>query len=543
VGFIWGLQKTYSYTPFNKVARVNYINGYEDFYYDEGETLIKKEYQNGKVTYYIGNSYEASYQETPNGLQESMKHYVKADGKLVAIHEKTVVGTQKQPDKTAYIHRDILDSVDMVTDSHGKIVLRNSYTPYGEKIESDGESDSTETTLFSSSELRGYTGHKEAADSELIDMNARLYDPVIARFISPDTMVAHPDMIQSYNRYTYVYGNPLKYNDPSGHFANFIIGAIIFAIGATTDESWGKLAMMVGRVMMMNTSLGFETALAQGATVGFTTGVISSGGNLGQSIVSAVQGGLQAQVSFEIGHGGEGGEALFGKGFNTNLAHGLSGGLFTMMRGGKFEEGFTSGVVGSMVGGMLKEAGLDYKQAAHRLAGAMVNAIAGGLSAKATGGDFNEGAMNAMIVYLFNEFGKNFLRKPDDKYSSPFSWKRTKNSVSASNKQMTHLASGAVKLVDNLMADMAKGFKGGLEGYREVRDNSPWYAKSLLKVSMTATELGATSWISWAKNPITYIWYNSFSGAYFDTYEYTNRISFFTSTVVDISEYDNKWFE
>ena len=48
-------------------------------------------------------------------------------------------------------------------------------------------------------------------------MNGRLYDPVIARMLSPDPFVQAPNSLQSYNRYTYVFNNPLSYTDPSGY--------------------------------------------------------------------------------------------------------------------------------------------------------------------------------------------------------------------------------------------------------------------------------------------------------------------------------------
>ena len=35
--------------------------------------------------------------------------------------------------------------------------------------------------------------------------------------IQPDTIVPDPSNPQAYNRYSYVYGNPLRYIDPSGH--------------------------------------------------------------------------------------------------------------------------------------------------------------------------------------------------------------------------------------------------------------------------------------------------------------------------------------
>ena len=42
------------------------------------------------------------------------------------------------------------------------------------------------------------------------------YDPVIARFLSPDDYVQNPFFTQNYNRYSYALNNPLKYVDRSG---------------------------------------------------------------------------------------------------------------------------------------------------------------------------------------------------------------------------------------------------------------------------------------------------------------------------------------
>lgn len=47
-------------------------------------------------------------------------------------------------------------------------------------------------------------------------MNGRLYDPIVGRMLSPDIYVQDPTYSPSYNRYSYVNNNPLKYTDPSG---------------------------------------------------------------------------------------------------------------------------------------------------------------------------------------------------------------------------------------------------------------------------------------------------------------------------------------
>ena len=47
-------------------------------------------------------------------------------------------------------------------------------------------------------------------------MNARIYDPQLGRFLSPDPEVTDTERMQNFNRYSYVLNNPLAYTDPSG---------------------------------------------------------------------------------------------------------------------------------------------------------------------------------------------------------------------------------------------------------------------------------------------------------------------------------------
>ncbi len=66
---------------------------------------------------------------------------------------------------------------------------------------------------------------------DLIDYGARWYDPGLGRFLSPDTIIPDPTNPQSLNRYSYVYNNPLKYRDPSGHIVETIWDVANIAIG------------------------------------------------------------------------------------------------------------------------------------------------------------------------------------------------------------------------------------------------------------------------------------------------------------------------
>ena len=76
---------------------------------------------------------------------------------------------------------------------------------------------------------RGYTGHEMLNEFDIINMNGRLYDPVLGRFFSPDNYVQMPDNSQNFNRYSYCLNNPLKYTDPSGNLFGIDDAVIVFA--------------------------------------------------------------------------------------------------------------------------------------------------------------------------------------------------------------------------------------------------------------------------------------------------------------------------
>ena len=112
---------------------------------------------------------------------------------------------------------DNLGSILSVTDENGTKVFDASYDAWVRQT----------VTLNTIGLHRGYTGHEMLNEFDIINMNGRLYDPVLGRFFSPDNYVQMPDNSQNFNRYSYCLNNPLKYTDPSGDFWNLIIGAAI----------------------------------------------------------------------------------------------------------------------------------------------------------------------------------------------------------------------------------------------------------------------------------------------------------------------------
>jgi RHS repeat-associated protein len=102
----------------------------------------------------------------------------------------------------------------MTTDDIGGVGDQMRYYPYG---------DTRSGTMATD---RRFTGQREETAIGLYDYAhhttigpARYYDPVLGRFIQADTIVPEPGNPQALNRYAYVYGNPIRYTDPSRHYS------------------------------------------------------------------------------------------------------------------------------------------------------------------------------------------------------------------------------------------------------------------------------------------------------------------------------------
>jgi len=89
----------------------------------------------------------------------------------------------------------------------GDAVTRTEYKPYGETWVQEG--DKTNRPKFNSQELDPETGY--------YFYNARYYEAEIGRFVMADNIIPEEYSTQSWNRYSYVRNNPIKYKDPTGH--------------------------------------------------------------------------------------------------------------------------------------------------------------------------------------------------------------------------------------------------------------------------------------------------------------------------------------
>ena len=122
-----------------------------------------------------------------------------------------------------------------------------------------------------------------------------MVSPYINHFIQPDTIIPDLSNPQSWNRYSYVYNNPILYNDPSGHCpwcASALIGG---ALGF-----FGSVSYQVADSLISGKSDNFKEAFQSvdwksvavytvaGAVAGGTFGALSNGVVLATGVTVAV---------------------------------------------------------------------------------------------------------------------------------------------------------------------------------------------------------------------------------------------------------------
>ena len=302
-----------------------------------------------------------------------------------------------------YLHADALGNIDTITDSHGAVLQRIAYSPFGTRqVTASNDPDYQAWTD------RGFTGHEHLDGLGLIHMNARLYDPEIGRFLSPDTYIQAPYNSQNYNRYSYVLNNPLKYTDPSGHFFSSLLN-LIEKIGSFL-VSYAPTIAGIAVAAFLGPGATFLQAVMHGAAAGFVGGLVGSG-SLRGALEGAFWGGITAGSARGIGHG-FGANTLLADGSSVApaspfgagkwLIHGIAQGTISELRGGNFQSGFVGAVAGSVAGGASGRVMGSLGVASNVGSRTAVAGIFGGLAAKASGGSFADGAVSAAFTHLFN---------------------------------------------------------------------------------------------------------------------------------------------
>ena len=174
--------------------------------------------------------------------------------------------------KVYYIFRDYLGSITHIANSDGSSKAEYSYDAWGRLRNPATQvayTPGSEPALFLG---RGYTGHEHLPWFGLVNMNARLYDPLLGRFLSPDPYVQAPNFTQNFNRYSYCLNNPLVYVDEDGESILLLIGgAIIGAYLGGLSSNKGELNPLQWnwKDPMTYLGVGFGAILGYSATYGF----------------------------------------------------------------------------------------------------------------------------------------------------------------------------------------------------------------------------------------------------------------------------------
>jgi RHS repeat-associated protein len=307
----------------------------------------------------------------------------------------TFDAVQPQPQvESRYLLLDHLGSVEVVVDSNGTVLERQSFGVLGQR-RNPASWLSAPASLPGNTTRRGYTGHEQVDRVGIVHFGGRLYDPALGRFIQADPFV-EDEATQGLNRYSYVLNNPLTLTDPTGYL---------------TGKQWLRLiatiAINVYMPGIVNGWLGIASNSAQAITGAMVAGTVSGAINGGTE--GAMRGAFSAALFFGIGESfqnatssliQDGGKlTAFGKAAKA-VSHGIAGGIVSSMEGGRFGHSFASAGITELAMPMIDEIG-------HPLAEATAASLLNGSLTAATGGKFANGAVTAAFAEAFGSIGRS----------------------------------------------------------------------------------------------------------------------------------------
>ena len=176
--------------------------------------------------------------DKPNGTSE-VRHYLDD----FAIRTKS-----SSSEELVYLHRDHIGSIVAKTTqqlSSSSHIKYQANEPWGRRQNTHWNgtiyNELTGSLLAQNTyaTTRGFTDHEHLDGVGLIHMNGRIYDPIVGRFVSPDPWIQDPKNSQSFNRYSYVWNNPLRYTDPSGEVTKALVtmGKILHKLKNKYDKN------------------------------------------------------------------------------------------------------------------------------------------------------------------------------------------------------------------------------------------------------------------------------------------------------------------
>ena len=259
------------------------------------------------------------------------------------------------------ITRDNIGSVLLYANASG-VCYENTYSPWGVRTYRVGNNSyfyQPGVELANGPFYRTYTGHEDLWMFGLINANARLYNPYLGRFISPDPLLNSEGGPLDYNPYIYARNNPYKYIDRNGEFwwlvaaigAEALLGGATYSISAAITGEWnvGDFFKSMGvSAVSAGLSAGFGVLLGPSVGNQLAYGLLSSTSNY--FITSAIYG---EKISFAgipgivVGAAVNSSLPTFSPSGSNPFVNALSEITFNTVRGAI--TGFASGTINAMV--------------------------------------------------------------------------------------------------------------------------------------------------------------------------------------------------
>ena len=150
----------------------------------------------------------ASSSYSPDGKLRLAGHSTYGSTWFVYLGDR-VVAEYNDKSGFSYVHTDALGSPVARTSPSGSLLSRTLYEPYG----------ATASGSLPPGNTLGFTGHLNDAQTGLVYMQQRYYDPVAGRFLSVDPVTTDAGSGGNFNRYVYGMNSPYRYTDPDGRLS------------------------------------------------------------------------------------------------------------------------------------------------------------------------------------------------------------------------------------------------------------------------------------------------------------------------------------
>ncbi len=195
----------YHYDPLGRLSSASNGTSNSSFIYNVRGQRIQKTDPDGTRTIYVNPYFEKVV--LLDGSSQTTKYVLDS---LRRIAMQTTVQNSSEQDQdgiptvgTLYLTPNYLHSTSVTTDAAGKVATPVTYKPYGEI-----------STIRADNFRYKYTA-KEQDSTGLYYFNARYYDPVVAKFTTPDRgLGAHPYQRDALNRYEYALGQSRHLSRP-----------------------------------------------------------------------------------------------------------------------------------------------------------------------------------------------------------------------------------------------------------------------------------------------------------------------------------------